>query len=165
MRYSIYKPNSKNTGCACQFSQAEDGTIYISAILQHSWNESSKTGSFSENRDNPDKKVNLKFNENEAGAFISAIDNYTEASFFHTFKDDKTQISLKPWVKNQAKLDSGQDTVPVKAWGFSITRNSTDKFRLPVEPNEAQVIKTFMQLAIGNKLKANAAKKENTDSQ
>ena len=52
MNYSLYKPNSKVTGCAFQFkvgqSKSNEKTLYVSAIQQAGWNENTKTGSFSE---------------------------------------------------------------------------------------------------------------------
>ena len=65
MSLTLYKPNSKNLGCAFSFragiNKNKEPTIYVSAIQQFSWDSSKKTGNFSGNRDNPDKNINIKF--------------------------------------------------------------------------------------------------------
>ena len=67
MNLSLYKPNSKNSGCAFNFSIGP-GTkgvpsIYCSAIQQYSWDSSTKTANFAKNREDPEKNINIKFNE------------------------------------------------------------------------------------------------------
>ena len=111
MKFSLYKPNAKVTGCAFQFkvgqSKGDEKTLYVSAIQQSSWNENTKTGSFSDNAKNPEKTLNIKLNENEIGGLLYAIRVYTEFSAFHTFDENKTQISFKPYTKqNGAKAFS-----------------------------------------------------------
>lgn len=172
MRVNIYKPNSSSSGCACSFQVADNGTLYVNAIQQFSWNADKRTASFSENVKKDGKFVNIKFNEFECGAMIRAIRNLTEVSFFHSFERDShkdtTQISFKPWVKNQKDIDSAssdQKPTPVYAFGLSITRNSTDKFKLPIELGEAEVILRVLEHAIDRKLIANAEKKETPSPQ
>ena len=148
---SIYKPNKKNEGCACSFYMGRDGNIYMNSIQQFSWNEEKRTGSFSENAKNKDKSISVKINEFEAGGIISAIDHFGEFSAFHSYEDNKTQISFKAWEKNDDKK--------TKAFGLSITRNTTDKFKLPIEQGEAQVIKYFLIDCINKKSLANEQKK------
>jgi len=77
MNLQIYKPNSKNTGCAISFqiSQKPDQEpqFYVNCIAQHSWDDQKKTGSFAESRNNPSKTIAIKFNEFELGEIINAI--------------------------------------------------------------------------------------------
>ena len=77
MSISIYKPNSKNTGCAFSFRYGvqRDGEpcLFLNAIQQHSWNNDSKTGSFSANSSDPSKNLKIKFNEFECGSILSAF--------------------------------------------------------------------------------------------
>ena len=56
MNVAIYKPNAKKTGNAFNFqiSTKKDVTFYVNAIQQHSWNDKTKTGSFVQNREDPD---------------------------------------------------------------------------------------------------------------
>lgn len=152
MHIAIYKPNSKNTGCACSFSYNEEGTVWLNMIQQFSWDEKSGNGSFSQNAKNKDKSIRLKFNEFECGTLIRAIDTWTEASFYHSFEDTKTQIALTTWERGEKKQ---------KAFGLSVTRNSADKFKLPIEYGEAIVIRTLLESAIRRALTKNVFQKEN----
>jgi len=142
MNLSLYKPNSKNSGCAFSFSIGP-GTkgipaIYCSAIQQHSWDNGTKTANFSRNREDPDKNINVKFNEFEIGAIISAFNNRHEYSTYHTFDENSTSIKLTPWDKNQ-KTKDGNQVIP--AFGLVLTRNGSQTFRLPLEPGETEALK------------------------
>ena len=77
MIVQYYKPNSKNTGCAFSFdiganNKNQEPCVYVRAIKQHSWNDKTRTGSFSENAKDPDKSISIKLNEIEVGGFIHA---------------------------------------------------------------------------------------------
>ena len=52
MKFTLYKPNAKNTGSAFTFDSTKDRNgkpvLFVSMILQHSWNDEQKTGSFKE---------------------------------------------------------------------------------------------------------------------
>jgi hypothetical protein len=156
MSTSIYKPNSKNSGCAFSFRYGvqKDGEpcLFVNSIKQFSWNSATKTGSFSGNSDDPSKNLSIKFNEFECGAIISALSNRYEYNTFHTYEDNKTTIKLSPWDKeikisslNQKtkKFEEKQQVIP--AFGISITRNGVDTFKIPLEPGEVIVIKEFIK--------------------
>ena len=70
MKFTLYKPNSKNTGSAFSFDltkdKKENSVLYVSMIQQHSWNDQSKNGSFKENAKNPEKSGTIKFSPTEA---------------------------------------------------------------------------------------------------
>ena len=144
MNYSLYKPNSKVTGCAFQFkvgqSKSNEKTLYVSAIQQAGWNENTKTGSFSENAKNPEKNLNIKLNENEIGGLLYAIRCYTEFSAFHTYEENKTQISFKPYTKN--------NEAKTKAFSFSISRNGNQKFGIGIELAEAEALSEFLKFTL-----------------
>tara|TARA_R100000426_G_C4816816_1_gene108784 strand:- start:567 stop:1037 length:471 start_codon:yes stop_codon:yes gene_type:complete len=143
-QYDIYKPNASNAGCAFSFKILEkdkDGnpikpSFLVQSIKQAKWNNQTKTGSFSENAKDPEKNIYFKLNENEIGGMLNAIENYTEFSAYHTYNDDKTQISFKPYTKK-----TGQ-----KAFSFSVIKNSTLKFGIGVELSEARVLKSLFDL-------------------
>ncbi len=142
MNLSLYKPNSKNSGCAFNFSIGP-GTkgvpsIYCSAIQQYSWDSSTKTANFAKNREDPEKNINIKFNEFEIGAIISAFNNRYEYSTYHTFDENSTSIKLTPWDKSQ-KTSNGSQVIP--AFGLVLTRNGSQTFRLPLEPGEVEALK------------------------
>jgi hypothetical protein len=144
MQYNLYKPNTKNTGCAFSFkiiTKDKEGnpskpTFLIQAIKQASWNSNKRTGSFSANAKDPEKNIYCKINENEAGAIIDALEKYSEFSAYHTYNDDKTTISLKPYQKNNG----------VDAWSFGVVKNSTLKFGIGIEMGEARTLKTLLEL-------------------
>lgn len=145
MNLSIYKPNSKNQGCAASFQIAQkDGLeplFYVNFILQHSWNEQKKTGSFSENRTNPSKTISLKFNEFELGEIINAIEEKVAYSTYHTNDTNKTSIRFAPYEKVRGK---DENAVKYTAFGFSVTRNGSDVFKIPLEPGECIRLISFI---------------------
>ena len=65
MSIQIYKPNKSNNGFAFNFSmgidkRSSEPVLFVSAIAQHSWDSKKRIGSFSENKNNPEKNINLK---------------------------------------------------------------------------------------------------------
>ena len=146
MNYQIYKPNSKNTGCAFNFSidtRNNKANFYVNAIQQFGWNEKTKNGSFVGNKDNPEKKVSIKLNEYELGEIVSTIETRIPWSGYHDFNDNKTSISFVPWdkVRKISTKDKGYVEHIAPAFGFSIIRNGNQIFRVSLEPGEVQVLK------------------------
>ena len=143
-QYDIYKPNASSAGCAFSFKIVETDkegnsqkpSFLVQSIKQASWNGQKKTGSFSANAKDPEKNIYFKFSENEVGGMLNAIENYTDFSAYHSYNDDKTQISFKPYTKK-----NGQ-----KAFSFSVVKNSTLKFGMGVELSEARTLKGLFDL-------------------
>ena len=143
-QYDIYKPNPSNAGCAFSFKILETDkegnkvkpSVIVQSIKQASWDSQKKKGSFSANAKNPEKNIYFKLNENEVGGILHAIENYTDFSAYHTYNDDKTQISFKPYTKK-----TGQ-----KAFSLSVVKNSTMKFGMGVELGEARTLKALFDL-------------------
>ncbi len=143
MQYNLYKPNTKNTGCAFSFkviTKDKEGnpskpTFLMQAIKQASWDSNKKTGSFSANAKDPEKNIYCKINENEAGAILHSIEKYTEWTAYHTYNDDKTSLSLKPYTKNNG----------VQAWSLGVIKNSALKFGIGIELGEARVLKSLLE--------------------
>lgn len=100
MRVQFYKPNAKVTGSACSFWTSEDGSIMSSMIKQDSWDDSRKRGSFSKNKDNPNKKVIIKLNATEAGAIVDALESGRKWSGYHQSKNQITKINFGPYERN-----------------------------------------------------------------
>tara|TARA_R100000152_G_C6779349_1_gene210907 strand:+ start:2734 stop:3219 length:486 start_codon:yes stop_codon:yes gene_type:complete len=160
MIVQYYKPNSKNTGCAVSFdigpnNKNQEPCVYVRAVKQHSWNQAKRTGSFSENAKDPEKSLSIKLNEIEVGGLIHAIEKYKDFSAFHSYEDNKTSISFKPYQKKD-----GTD-----AFSFGITRNSSNKFGIGVEISEAyglrEFLKFFLQELYLNRLASAKAYKSN----
>ena len=106
MSLQIYKPNDKNTGCACSFKfgvdlKRNEPIVFVNAIQQHGWDAKERVGSFTENANNPDKSLTIKLNEVECGEFISAFENRHEYSAYHDFDENKTSIKISPWDKKR----------------------------------------------------------------
>ena len=140
---NFYKPNSKNTGNAFGFrlgiqGKNEEPCLYMTAVKQHSWDSKKKSGSFSANAKNPEKSVSIKINEAELGGFICAIENYEKFSAFHSFDDNKTAISLAPYTKQDG----------TKAFSFSVSRNSANKFGIGLEMSEAYLLVEYFKFIL-----------------
>jgi len=162
MSLSLYKPNSKNTGCGFSFQAGLDGktrepSFYIKSIQQHTWDSQKKRGYFQGNVSNPDKNITVKFNEYELGSFIEAFNSRTEYNTFHSFKEDKTVIKLAPWdkktkksVKNEATGEWEDKWSTIPAFSLSLTRNGSQKFGVGIEPGEARAIVQLMKFALNN---------------
>lgn len=146
MSLQIYKPNSKNTGCAISFQISQKGDkdpqFYVNCINQHSWDENKKTGSFAENRNDPSKTIAIKFNEFELGELINAFTNKSPYFTYHNSESAKTQIRISVYEKTKG---TGEFSVTYKAFGLSFIRNGSDTFKVPIEPGEAVRISSYIQ--------------------
>lgn len=162
MSIQIYKPNKSNNGFAFNFSmgidkRSSEPVLFVSAIAQYSWDSKKRIGSFSENKNNPDKNINLKFNEFECGSIVDAIERRYEYSTFHQFEDNKTTIKLSPWDKdvksqkfNPASKKYEEYTFTSPCFGISITQNGNNTFKIPLEPGEALCIKQYIYQIIND---------------
>jgi|694.fasta_scaffold02731_10 hypothetical protein len=145
MKYTLYKPNSKNTGSAFSFeigtSKNGETALYVSMIQQHSWNDVTKNGSFKENSKNPEKSASIKISVTEAGEFLSSFKTRIPYTAFHKTKEDSTIIKLNPWDKvRKIKEMDGEKSYNSPAFGFSVSRNSNQNFKLPLEAGEVEVL-------------------------
>jgi len=148
---SFYKPNSKNTGTACSFSvNSKEGSVWSSLIKQSSWNEGTKTGSFSDNKDNPQKSARVKFSITEVAGLLEALDKNVEFSAYHSSDKQVTKIRFSPYIKDEKQV------------GFSYSVNKESKenienkqsFLLGFYFNEARLLKEFLTHALQSIFKA-----------
>lgn len=150
MRLAIYKPNSKNTGVAASFSMVEDKrkggvVMFINAVMQASWNDSAKTGSFSANAKNKDKSCSVMFNLLECGEMLAAFNCRTPKNFYHKTPDRTVSITLSPWDKEgKIRGKNGDETYPIKAFGLRIVIDGAKTFSMPLEPGEIENIKALI---------------------
>ena len=161
MKFTLYKPNAKNTGSAFTFDCTKDRkgkpVLFVSMILQHSWNNERKTGSFKENAKNPDKSTTIKLTDIEAGEFISSIKTRIPFLGFHKTEEKTTIIKFTPWDKNRIiKNKDGQETFKSPAWGLTVTKNSSQFFKLPIEAGEAECLAVLLEGYIKDSLTAQA---------
>ena len=157
MKYTLYKPNSKNTGAAFSFDLVNDRNnkpvLFISMIQQYSWNDSTKNGSFKENAKNPEKSATIKLTETEAGEFLSSFKTRIPYVAFHKKDDSTTIIKLSPWDKQRKVKDQGgEQSFDSPAWGLSFSKDSSRVFKLPIEAGEAEVLAELFKAYIAKVL-------------
>jgi hypothetical protein len=157
MRYQIYKPNSKNTGCAMSFSFAKSRgkyAFYANAIKQFSWDTQKKTGSFSQNSKNPEKSISCKFSPSELGEILSCVKNKTGWSSVHVYNDNKTVISVTPWER-ESKVGFGNNEQKFNTFwfGFSISKNGGERFSCPLSPGEAEALCVLIENFLAENMK------------
>ena len=148
---SFYKPNSKNTGTACSFSvNSKDNSVWGSLIKQSSWNDAKKIGSFSDNQNNPNKSVKVKFSLTEAAGLLDALERNTEFSAYHTSEKQITKIKLAPYIREEKQV------------GFSYSVNKEDKQNVENKQsyligfyfNEARLLKEFLTYSLNSVFEA-----------
>lgn len=147
---SLYKPNSKNTGCAFNFkigkNKNKEPVVYISAIQQYSWDDKKKIANFSGNSDDEEKNISLKFTEFEVGGILSSFKHRNEFSSYHSYDQSKTSIKFVPWDKRtKVSGKDGDSFVVLPAFGITFTRNGNQTFRVPLEPGEVENITEFFK--------------------
>ena len=133
---SFYKPNKKNSGAACSLSwNAKESAVYISMIKQHSWNDAKRNGSFKENFNNPNAKLNFKLSIAEVAEIINTIERRTEFSGYHGSPNQIVKFTFKPGF-NPDKTFRGLS--------FSVTKeskeDSTDKISILLGFNNGDLI-------------------------
>lgn len=142
---SFYKPNSKNTGTACSFSvNPKDESIWSSLIKQSSWNDQKKIGAFSDNQNNPNKSVKIKFSLTEAAGLLDALERNSEFSAYHSSEKQTTKIKLSPYIKDGNQI------------GYSYSVNKEDKqnsenkqsYLIGFYYNEARLLRQFLSYAL-----------------
>lgn len=156
MSIQIYKPNSKNTGSAYTFSLSlgeknKAPAFYVSAISQYSWDDTKKTGSFSGNSKNPEKTINFKINEFEAGSLISCISSRYETTFFHAYEGNNATLKVTPWDKSTkvSKYNSSNKSYEevsqvIPAIGLTLSKGKGNSIKIALEPGEAEVLKSLL---------------------
>ena len=155
MSISIYKPNSKNTGSGFSFkigsSKNNDPALFITSILQHSYDKDKRQGYFKDNQDNPDKTINLKFSEFEVGHILYAMRTRSTYKTFHAYGEDKTSIKFMPWAKKAKQSSKNKDGawvdewVEVPAFSVSFVRNGSQNFVIGLEPGETETVMEFLK--------------------
>ena len=94
---------------------------------------------------------------NEAGEFISSFRSRTPFVAFHKKNDDTTIIKLTPWDKKRKFINKdGEDWHETPAWGISVTRNSSQTFKLPIEAGESVVLEQLLKSYINDCLESNS---------
>lgn len=142
---AFYKPNNKNTGTACSFSvNTKEGSIWSSLIKQSAWNENTKTGSFSDNRENPQKSARIKFSQAEAAGILEALDKNTEFSAYHSSDKQVTKIKFSPYIRDNKQV----------GFSYSVQKENKENienkqsFLIGFYFNEGRLLKEFLTYAL-----------------
>ena len=142
-----YKPNKKNTGHACSFWVNEDGTIQTSMLKQSGWNEKTRNGTFSANKDNPMARVISKLSHAECASIISAVRRRTELSAYHRSPKQVLKISFKSvFDKENVKKHIG--------YSFSINKESSEdstqsaSFYVMFDHGEGEMLAIYLNKAL-----------------
>ena len=109
-RIEFYKPQKSGNGTCATFecnTSLEDNKkngFYINLLKQHSWDDSSKTGSFKENVNIPDKHKKIKLNDLEICNLLQVLESNSEKKFstVHKKGEKTTPIFFEPYIKEGA---------------------------------------------------------------
>ena len=112
----FYKPTPKVTGTACSFYlNKKDNAFFSTLIKQDSWNSERRIGSFKKNKDNPNKRVNIKFSALEVASFVDAIKRNQKFTGYHG-SNQIVRFTFGPYVRDDEQ----------KGFSFSVTKESKE---------------------------------------
>lgn len=112
----FYKPTAKVTGTACSFYlNKRDNAFFTTLIKQDGWNSDRRIGSFKKNKDNPNKKVNVKFSALEVASVIDAIKRNKEFTGYHG-SNQIVRFRFGPYVRDEEQ----------KGFSFNVTKESKE---------------------------------------
>lgn len=149
MSVKIFKGNSRNSGAVATFNfgPSERGgnlngeiSLYISILLQASWNEQTKRPSFKENAKDPSKNLRIKFSEFEVGSLINSFKRRVEFKAYHTHagRQGQVQISLTPSTKDNV----------FQGFILSCLRDGKEKFAITIGAGEAENVASFLDFGL-----------------
>ena len=114
----FYKPTPRVTGTACSFYlNKKDNSFFSTLIKQDGWDSGKKTGTFKKNKDNPNKRVNIKFSALEIASFIDAIKRNQKLTGYHG-SNQIVRFTFGPYVR--------KDEQEQKGFSFSVTKESKE---------------------------------------
>ena len=114
----FYKPTPKVTGTACSFYlNKKDNAFFSTLIKQESWNSERRIGSFKKNKDNPNKRVNIKFSALEIASIIDAIKRNQKFTRYHG-SNQIVRFTFGPYVRKGEQEQRG--------FSFSVTKESKE---------------------------------------
>lgn len=135
----FYKPKPTVTGSACSFYlNDEENSFFASIIKQKSWDKQKRRASFE--KDDPMKKVIVKFNRKEICGFIDTINRNAELSGYHG-SNQIVKFKFGPYMRDGKQL------------GFSFIVNKESKedstkkasFAIGFDFPESVELKTFLE--------------------
>lgn len=144
---SIYKPNTRMTGAAINFYISRDNSIMLSMLRQTGPIDSRP---FYASKDDPTKKVTVKFSAIECGALLRTIQRGIpaggEKGLYHSTDKAKTSITFKPYLDKTTGEDRGFSLITSREnAGDSVNKVSV---LIGITHAEAAVIEEFLKIAI-----------------
>ena len=161
MSYTIYKPNSKNTGGLASFrvskSEKGDDTIaqlFVEFVPQDGWDNDKKLGAFSKT----DKKC-VMFNVSEAGEMIACMKHSYPWQAYHSSGTVSTQITFGPWEKEHEvgkKGNAGHWKGKKNDWVLSVYSDG-QRSGITMSAGEAEVVLKLLESFVTTALELNQA--------
>lgn len=141
MQLPFHKPNSKNTGFLFGF-KTNQGSLFLEAIRQVSWNDQTKNGSFKANAKSkdPQKKIVIKMNAIEAGGLLKTLNSQIPFSTVHRSEQGQTAISVYKMKRN---VKIGQNEYEVDNVSFNVSKDGS-KMGILLNVNEIEAFKIFL---------------------
>ena len=116
-------------------------------IKQASWNDQKKIGSFSENAQNPEKKVVVKLSKIEVCGILDALDHNRTADFFHNSENQKLGIKFSPYIREDKQV----------GYSLNVIKNSKTQTTQPAVSfligftfAEARLVAEYIKFGLGH---------------
>lgn len=156
MRILFYKPNPRNTGSAANFNYYNN-TFSFGIVKQHSWSETAKTGSFTENRGAPLYDVTVKLSNIEVAGIINSLEKNVAFSGFHQSEKQTVQFSFKPYLKEENQIGFSLSV-------FKTIKETSEKasFVIGFTFPEAILVREFLQTVLRESFFINDKQKKDT---
>jgi hypothetical protein len=114
----FYKPTAKVTGTACSFYlNKRDNAFFSTLIKQDGWNPERRIGSFKKNKDNPSKRVNIKFSVLEIASIIDSIKRNQQFTGYHG-SNQIVRFTFGPYTRKGEEEQRG--------FSFSVTKENKE---------------------------------------
>lgn len=151
MRYTVFKPNPKNSGGLVNFhlSKLKDkksgdwkSALFAEFVPQKGWNDDKKVGSF-----DPEKKRFVLINVGEAGEILHTMKTGIPFQNYHDSGDRSCWVKFASYETTRKfgrKEDKGyrEDKVVNFAIGVSEKGNNVN---VPLTPGEAEAIRLLLE--------------------
>jgi len=165
---SFYKATPKNNGTACSiYASLKEETAYLSLFKQVSWDPTSNSGSFSDDKNKPEFKTVIKFDTNEIALILDFLDTGRPVDITHQILNQTQFIKFEPY------LDSKQDKPIQIGYLFSVIitkpAKQTIKFKIGFRFHEGRLIKEFLTVSLRaifrNKLQVSHSESNDQDDE
>lgn len=150
MNYTVFKPNTKNSGGILKFRVSTvknekkdiwEERLFVELVPQNGWNEKTKTGSF----DASSKKF-VMLNTNEAGEILHAIETKIPFETYHKSGDSGTFIKFAPFVSKRKFGKEGMTGHRVDdVFNFAFGIVGDLKLSVSLAPGEVFALKVFLE--------------------